>query len=89
MLLEAFGISLSEHVCLALVGGGGKTTTMFALARALKESGKRVLVTTTTNIFMPEENQCDTIILSDTPDVGLFEGIRPGTLTWISHWLPN
>jgi len=84
VLLEAFGLSLVERECVALVGGGGKTTTMFALSRVLKGSGKRVLVTTTTNIFMPQENQYDDIILSDAPDIAMFENIRPGTLTCLA-----
>lgn len=83
-VLEAFGISRVERECIALVGGGGKTTTMFALARALKEQGRRVLVTTTTNIFMPQENQYDDIILSDAPNERLFENIRPGSVTCLA-----
>ena len=38
----------------ALVGGGGKTTLMLRLARALAQSGARVIVTTTTHIFPPD-----------------------------------
>jgi probable selenium-dependent hydroxylase accessory protein YqeC len=38
----------------AIVGGGGKTTLMLRLARALAENGARVIVTTTTHIFPPE-----------------------------------
>ena len=38
----------------ALVGGGGKTTLMLRLARELSQTGARVIVTTTTNIFPPE-----------------------------------
>jgi probable selenium-dependent hydroxylase accessory protein YqeC len=37
----------------ALVGAGGKTSSMFALARAAAEAGARVLVTTTTRILDP------------------------------------
>jgi probable selenium-dependent hydroxylase accessory protein YqeC len=84
MLLEAFGISHVERECIALVGAGGKTTTMFALARALKDTGRRVLVTTTTNVFMPQESQYDDIILSDAPADSLFENIRPGTITCLA-----
>lgn len=38
----------------ALVGGGGKTTLMLRLARELADGGARVIVTTTTHIFPPE-----------------------------------
>ncbi len=39
---------------ISLVGGGGKTTTMYQLADELAEQGKRVLVTTTTHIRRPD-----------------------------------
>ena len=35
----------------ALVGGGGKTTAMFRLAREMVEKGERAITTTTTRIF--------------------------------------
>lgn len=37
----------------SLVGGGGKSTLMYFLATTCARQGKRVLVTTTTNIFEP------------------------------------
>jgi len=37
----------------AFVGGGGKTTAMLALGRALGEAGLRVLLTTTTHLAEP------------------------------------
>lgn len=43
-----------KHV-IALVGAGGKTTLMYALARQFTESGARTLVSTTTHIFEPEK----------------------------------
>ena len=36
------------------MGGGGKTTLMLRLARALSQNGARVIVTTTTHIFPPD-----------------------------------
>ena len=36
---------------ISIVGGGGKTTTMFRLARELARQGKRVVTTTTTRLF--------------------------------------
>ena len=83
-LLSAFGLDHEQCGIISLVGGGGKTTTMFALAGALKALGRRVLITTTTNIFMPQENQYDDIILSDAPDSTLFTDIMPGTLTCLA-----
>ena len=37
----------------SLVGGGGKSTLMYFLAQTCAKQGRRVLVTTTTNIFRP------------------------------------
>ena len=48
-LAEALGTGVDDVV--ALVGGGGKTTAMFRLAREIVERGERALTTTTTHIF--------------------------------------
>ncbi|MBI2357653.1 MAG: putative selenium-dependent hydroxylase accessory protein YqeC [Deltaproteobacteria bacterium] len=50
-LKEALGLKKGEMA--ALVGAGGKTTTLFRLAKEFCEDGGRVLVTTTTKIFKP------------------------------------
>ena len=43
------------HV-ISLVGGGGKTTLLYALARHYSAQGQRVLVSTTTHIRRPDAN---------------------------------
>ena len=43
------------HV-ISLVGGGGKTTLLYALARYYSAQGQRVLVSTTTHIRRPDAN---------------------------------
>jgi molybdenum cofactor cytidylyltransferase len=48
-LADALGVRDDEVV--ALVGGGGKTTAMFRLAREIVERGGRAITTTTTRIF--------------------------------------
>ena len=48
-LTEALGMTADESV--ALVGGGGKTTAMFRLAREAVARGGRAITTTTTRIF--------------------------------------
>lgn len=50
-LVSAFGVPQGVT---SLVGGGGKTTLMLALARELAETGHTVIVSTTTHIFPPE-----------------------------------
>ncbi|NBG88718.1 selenium cofactor biosynthesis protein YqeC [Isachenkonia alkalipeptolytica] len=49
-----------------IVGAGGKTGTMFALAKELKALGKRVLITTTTAIYQPGEKDYDLCHTGDT-----------------------
>lgn len=63
--LEAFDINLREKELVCLIGGGGKTTTMFKLAKELKSQGKKVLVTTTTAIYKPEKSEYDSLVLYD------------------------
>lgn len=48
-----------EKKCISLVGGGGKTTLMYVLAGILSEAGKRVLVSTTTHIRIPDSNYAE------------------------------
>lgn len=64
---------------IALVGAGGKTTTMMALARAYAKKGMRVLITTTTRIYVPSETDVDFLLIEgETISLG-----RPpmGTIT--------
>ena len=55
-------LDMDRHRAVTLVGGGGKTTTMYALAQEAREAGKRVIVTTTTHI-MPHPR----LFLTDDP----------------------
>lgn len=52
---------------LSLTGGGGKTSLLFHLARQLARSGKRVLTTTTTKIFIPTPDQSRTVFIAADP----------------------
>lgn len=60
--------NLKEKEVISIVGGGGKTTTLFMLADELKKLGKRVLVTTTTAIFNPKEEEYDHYFLGKIDD---------------------
>jgi molybdenum cofactor cytidylyltransferase len=50
-LKEALGLDRDKMV--SVIGAGGKTTTLYRLARELWERGEKVLLTTTTKIFKP------------------------------------
>ncbi len=60
-LKEALGIKPGEVI--SLVGGGGKTTLMFALARELASSGKTVITTATTKILEPSSTETSLLLL--------------------------
>src|ERR1043165_2820273 len=47
----------------SLIGAGGKTTTLYRLARELREANKKILVTTTTRIFKPHKPHVDRLFL--------------------------
>jgi probable selenium-dependent hydroxylase accessory protein YqeC len=57
----------------ALIGAGGKTSLMFQLARLLRSSGKRVLTTTTTKIFVPTREQSAALIVASAPSAVLHQ----------------
>lgn len=66
-------ISLYKSLCISpqikenisFIGAGGKTTSMFKLAEELKQLNKRVLVTTTTAIYYPDNNNIDNIVVGE------------------------
>ncbi|HJT58452.1 MAG TPA: selenium cofactor biosynthesis protein YqeC, partial [Ktedonobacteraceae bacterium] len=57
-------LTLPVHPLISIVGAGGKTTTMYTLADELAQRGKRVITTTTTNIYFPQKGETDTLIVS-------------------------
>lgn len=50
----------------AVVGAGGKTTAIQRLAQELSSQGKRVAITTTTHILVPQEPWYGSLLLSPT-----------------------
>ena len=66
-LKEALRIGHKEVIC--LVGGGGKTTLMFRLARELAADNPCVITTTTTRIMEPSPAETEVLILEKREDV--------------------
>ena len=62
-------IDLPTNPLIAITGAGGKTTTMYTLARELAQRGKRVITTTTTQIFYPEPGETDKLIIASETTV--------------------
>lgn len=64
-------IDLPARPLISIVGAGGKTTTMYSLARELAQRGKRVITTTTTQIFYPRPGETDALILAAETSIPL------------------
>ncbi len=62
-LSKAFDLHPGDVI--SIVGGGGKTSLMFALARALSTAGNRVISTTTTRILPPTREQSPCVIVEN------------------------
>lgn len=56
---------MNSRELITIVGAGGKTSTVFIMAKELKALGKRVLVTTTTKIYKPEEKDYDRLYIGE------------------------
>src|SRR5438128_12497381 len=67
MSLKA-ALGLESGQMLALIGAGGKTTTLFRLAKELRDDGGKILVTTTTKIFKPTKPHVDRLFLVEDID---------------------
>ncbi|WP_319370696.1 selenium cofactor biosynthesis protein YqeC [uncultured Ilyobacter sp.] len=61
LLVNMFGFR--EGDIISIIGAGGKTTFLFRLADELREMGKKVLVTTTTRVYMPPKDCYDELCL--------------------------
>ncbi|MGF1763215.1 selenium cofactor biosynthesis protein YqeC [Aliivibrio kagoshimensis] len=57
---------LAAPLVISLVGGGGKTSSAFWLARQCQQAGHCVLVTTTTKMYMPESHQADHFVSDES-----------------------
>ena len=62
-LSDALGLRAREHV--AIVGGGGKTSLMLALADELTRRGCRVVATTTTRVRHEEAGRFPAVMISE------------------------
>lgn len=82
-LQRGFGFFGRNGRVISLVGGGGKSTLMYFLATTCAKQGKRVLVTTTTNIFAPNpeiyaENEDQAVNLWDQGSIAVIGTPMPG-----------
>lgn len=64
-LTDALQLESETPTFISFCGGGGKTSSIFTLAKELKAIGKSVLVATTTKIFIPLLEEYDQLIISE------------------------
>lgn len=65
--LQTFNLEKAQQgdcICVSIFGSGGKTSLLFQLAREAASAGKRVLVSTTTKMWIPDRNQYRRLDLS-------------------------
>ena len=68
LLLNPLTKNIDSHTTLiSLCGAGGKTSTLFWLAEYFYKQGKRVLITTTTRMFLPAPSHYRELILEADP----------------------
>lgn len=68
LLLNPLTQNIDSHTTLiSLCGAGGKTSTLFWLAEYFYKQGKRVLITTTTRMFLPAPSHYRELILEADP----------------------
>ena len=60
-------LNLKAERVIHIIGGGGKTTLMFGLARELAGRGERVITTTTTKIVKPDPEVAPLILFGCDP----------------------
>ena len=86
-------LSLGSNEIIALTGGGGKTTMMFALAEELCARGSKVITTTATKIFEPARDQAPVLIIEADQGKAMAsvkEGLlQNGHVTFATHRYPE
>lgn len=71
-IYKVLGIDIDKGQILSFIGGGGKTTTIFELAKEFISLNKKVLISTTTKIFTPSKEEYTYFFLKD-----IYKGFNP------------
>ncbi|MBC2581809.1 selenium cofactor biosynthesis protein YqeC [Clostridium sp. DJ247] len=77
-------INLSKNCIVSIVGAGGKTSLMFSIAQELRHQYK-VLVTTTTKIYVPNKNQYDFITMLKNNYLNSISNASKGIYVYGNH----
>jgi probable selenium-dependent hydroxylase accessory protein YqeC len=81
MIYDRLNIQEYRKELICFVGGGGKTTAMFKLARELRNLNRRVLVTTTTAIFYPDNEEYDRVVVTKDECSSTFDNMNHTGIT--------
>lgn len=79
-------LNIKKKDLVSIVGAGGKTSVMLEIAKECKNKNLKVLLTTTTKIYYPQEDFIDNIILLDRDNMDL-KNIKEGSITVIGKFL--
>jgi len=85
-LYKALELNIGKMNTLSFVGGGGKTTTIFKLAQELKSLNKKVLISTTTAMYIPDSEQYDYLFFKNIEKKFLPKG---GTISVLGEGIEN
>lgn len=72
---------------ISIVGAGGKTSCLFWLAHAFSQLGKKVMITTTTHMFLPDEGF--PVIFASHPSRLPDAVIKRGSFACYTGWNPQ
>lgn len=75
-IYKAIKLDIEKKGIISFVGGGGKTTAIFQLAKELTKLDKKILISTTTKIFTPSKGEYDYFFLKD-----IVQGFNPHNST--------
>lgn len=86
-LTEALNIDIDARHLISMVGAGGKTTLLYRLSKELKQFNKKILLTTTTHIYIPPREVYDDLFISNDKNALLeyTESIRNEGIYVIGH----
>lgn len=84
-LYKYLDINFKKKEMISFVGAGGKTTSIFKLAKELKDKNKKVLITTSTAIYYPDKEEYDELIVDELIHISNINKIKEGSITVIGR----
>ncbi|MBL5905615.1 selenium cofactor biosynthesis protein YqeC [Serratia fonticola] len=82
---EYHRLEQGQPLLIALIGAGGKTSTLHWLAQAFYHQGKRVLFTTTTKMYLPTAANYHHLLIGQPPTTSS----TPAITACFSHYQPQ